>query len=122
MSREFVVPDDAEFVQELGIELGVERMGVGLRDEAVRMLAIDLADDDRVVFSFDVVGRSVRFRRLKGEMAVMDIFREGATRLSIGWSGETRCLAIEFETDSLRGQLEIKVGTCVEILDRMLFL
>ncbi len=93
MSREFVVPDEAEFLQELGIELA----RTDQRNETLRTLVLDLADDDRVVLSFDVVGRSVRLRRLKGEVAVMDVFREGATRLSIGWSGDCRCFAIKFE-------------------------
>ncbi|MEV6769197.1 hypothetical protein AB0N05_11280 [Nocardia sp. NPDC051030] len=118
MYRDFVVPDEDEFMQELGIELmAADSAG----SETVRLVRLDLGSDDHVVFSFDVMGMSVRFRRVTRGTVVTDIFREAATRLSIGWVGESRRFVTEFNTDSLAGRLEITVGESVDILDQMLF-
>lgn len=118
MQWQFVVPHEDEFIQELGIELEAAH-SAGSR--TVRQVRLDLGPDDHVVFSFDVMGMSVRFRRVVRGAVVTDIFREAATRLSIGWVGESRQFVTEFNTDSLAGRLEITIGESVEILDKMLF-
>lgn len=82
MYREFVVPHEDEFIQELGIELDAAHSA---GSETVRLVKLELGPDDRVVFSFDVMGMSVRFHRITGGAVVTDIFRGAATRLSIGW-------------------------------------
>ncbi|MFB8003200.1 hypothetical protein [Nocardia sp. NPDC056000] len=118
MYREFVVPHQDEFIQELGIELEAAHSA---GSETVRLVKLELGPDDHVEFSYDVMGISVRFRRVTRGAVVTDIFREAATRLSIGWVGESRQFVTEFNTDSLPGRLEITVGESVEILDQMLF-
>lgn len=118
MYQEFAVPHEDEFIQELGIELEAAHSA---GSEMVRLVKLDLGPDDHVVFSFDVTGMSVRFRRVTGGAVVTDIFREAATSLSVGWVGESRQFVTEFNTDSLAGRLEITVGESVEILDQMLF-
>ncbi|MFB8004967.1 hypothetical protein [Nocardia sp. NPDC056000] len=118
MDRQFVVPHEDEFIQELGIELEGAHSG---GSETVRQVTLDLGPDDHVVFSFDVTGMSVRFRRVTSGTVLTDIYREAATRLSIGWAGESRQFVTEFNTDSLAGRLVITVGHSVEILDHMLF-
>jgi len=107
--REFVVPTQDEFVREFRIEPCTELVTGVPPDETLRMPVIDPADDERFIFTFDVPGRSVRFRRLTCGVAVMEIFPEGTTLLAIGWRGETRCFTIDFETDSL-GRLEVRLG------------
>lgn len=118
MQWQFVVPHEDEFIQEWGIELESERSAAS---ETVRLVKLDLGPDDHVVFSFDVMGMSLRFRRVTRGTVVTEIFREAATRLSIGWVGESRQFVTEFNTDSLTGRLEITVGESVEIRDQMLF-
>jgi hypothetical protein len=74
-----------------------------------------------VTLTFDVPGQSVRCRWLHGEAVLVDIFREGARRLSVySGRGEARVVTA-FETAGLVGELAIHLLPEVRIVDQLLF-
>lgn len=112
---EFLVPSDDEWLDGFGVTSApVED------EETTREVRVALTDDTVVTISYDVVGRSVRFTWGTGASSVIDLYREGATRLSLeDRSGATFVIA-EFGLDSLHGTLEFQVFPDVKLTDRLL--
>jgi hypothetical protein len=52
---------------------------------------------------------------------VLDVFREGATRLRVVSGQSETSLLIDFTTDSLAGRLKLQVFPVVRITDQLLF-
>lgn len=114
--RQFQVPADVEILNVLGIEPEpVEDDGF------TRVIRLSTESGDLLVFSYDVPGCSVRCRWYRESRLLLDLFREGAIRLSVSsHSGELGIL-VYFETGSLSGELSIRLGHYVAISDRLLF-
>jgi len=112
----FRVPDQQEFVEELGVEpTPVDG------SETARSLSIEVDPQNRLVFTFDVTGRSVRCRWHQQEVLVLDLFREGAIHLALEHGVNTTSLVTRFESESLAGRLEVQVWPGIAVRDQLLF-
>jgi hypothetical protein len=89
-------------------------------DGTARKLRITIDVGDVLTLTYDAPGRSIRCRWEKGESVVIDVFREGATRLAVDASKAETSLVSEFETDSLAGRLKLRVFPTVRIVDELL--
>jgi hypothetical protein len=114
--RQFVVPDDEMVLEVLGVlaEVGEEA--------AVRTLRFSDPDaaEGSVELTYDVPGRSVRCRWVRGGAVLLDVFREGATALSVASGGDGAVVEVRFETESLAGVLRVAVQPRVSICDELL--
>ncbi|WP_258311159.1 hypothetical protein [Streptomyces sp. NWU49] len=52
---------------------------------------------------------------------MVDIYREGATRLSFTPGKSTGSIFVDFETDEFTGVMEIKITPQLKVQDRFLF-
>ncbi|MEV5309962.1 MULTISPECIES: hypothetical protein [unclassified Streptomyces] len=116
MYREFIVPSDHDILEAIGewpeSEQGSDARTITLRDE----------DDERILLSYDALARSVRVRRedRNGEVT-LDIFREGATHMTIHSSAGATHILIEFQMGECAGKMEIQTTPALTIADRLLF-
>jgi hypothetical protein len=112
--RAFVVPADRVFVEEFGVA------PVAVEDAETASQFEVAVGEDVLDFTYDVLGRSIRCLWSRGDTLLLDIFREGATHLMVYTTpGETH-LRTEFETDSLRGYLDIQVFPTLGFEDSLL--
>lgn len=114
--REFVVPDDETVLEVLGVPA---RIGEEVAVRTVR-LADPEAMEGAVELTYDVPGRSIRCRWMRGGAVVMEVFREGATVLSVSNGGGSTVIEVRFETESLVGVFRIAVSPRVSICDELL--
>lgn len=112
--REFVLPEYHEFVDSLGV--GPEPV----EGEEAQSLKFELGVEVLMI-TFDPPGRSVHCRWSRGGSQLVEIFREGATRLQLSDLGEVKTIEVEFETDTLKGQLQLQVSPSLALRDRLLF-
>jgi hypothetical protein len=112
--RQFVVPADREFLEQLGVEPApVEDAETAGRLEVV-------VGDDFLDFTYDVHGRSVRAVWSRRDTELVEIFREGAVCLTVYAEEGQTLLRTEFETDSLSGSLVIRVFPDIAFEDSLL--
>jgi hypothetical protein len=113
--REFVVPADEEILDALGVESeSVEG------EPSARFIRVAVGAKDVVLFSYDVVGRSVRCRWLHDGRKILDLFRESATQMTVTSGHGEAWIVVRFETDPLAGQLKVRVAPEVCIEDELL--
>jgi hypothetical protein len=112
--REFVLPEYHEFVDSLGV--GPEPV----EGEDAVSLRFELGEEVLVI-TLDLPGRSVHCRWSRDRNELVEIFREGATRVQLAARGEARTLDIVFQTDALKGELHFQVSPSIAIRDRILF-
>lgn len=112
--RELLVPTREEFRRAFGAE--PEPAG---DEPTVRAVRIPTAAGESITLSFDIPGRSVRFRWYRGSALLLDLFREGATRLVLdpGGTGVT----VHAETDELAGDLHVQFTPEMSVHDALLF-
>ncbi|MGC4944972.1 hypothetical protein ACLQ2N_01970 [Streptomyces sp. DT224] len=114
MYREFLTPDDEEVYEATGEWPEADESGA-------RVLTLHDEAGQSVSFSYDAVGRSVRIRWANDQGAeVLDIFREGATRLSFTSGNAAKGFAVDFHTGECAGTLEIQVTPRISVSDRLL--
>jgi hypothetical protein len=113
--RPFEVPDDEEIFDRLGLQ----PTPVPGDEPTVRRLDAENADGRRLLLLYDRVGRSIRVQLIEPDGIVLDLFREGATRLLVA-SFSSRSVTIEFCTDELGGTLELDLGDPIRITDKLL--
>lgn len=114
--RELVVPSTLEVLESVGVEPVAPESG-----STVRVLTLEADDQNSVSFSYDVVGRSVRVLWKTGSRVALELFREGAVLIGFRRDGDATVIEVDFETDSLAGNLEVKVGVEVQVEDKLLF-
>ncbi|MGI8305880.1 hypothetical protein [Saccharopolyspora hattusasensis] len=113
MITELAVPADQEFLDQFG-----ESPQRG-EEPWIRYVTIPTGDGELHV-SFDTAESSVRFDWYRGDDLIWHCYREQATTLQIETSeGETR-LAATFESEDLKGQLNVRVYPHVGIHDSTL--
>ena len=112
--REFEVATDDDFEQSLGI-----RPQQRADDPDVNSLSITTGDD-QVEVRFDVPGRSVRIDWSRGGLNIVEIVREGATRLYVDSTKGQDFIVVQFETDQLVGTMRVKVLPEISISDHLL--
>lgn len=111
--REFVVPPAEEFLRAFGVE--PEPAG---EEPTILAVRIPGSSGESVELSFDVPGRSVRFRWFRGSDLMLDLFREGAVGLTLDPDGAG--VTVHAETDDLAGDLHITVKPGVSVRDALL--
>jgi hypothetical protein len=114
--REFLVPSDEEWLDALGVEPEPVDGEIAVRRVRCTTDAGDLLD-----LIFDLPGNSIRCRWQRGEIVLVDIFREGACRLSVRSGRGEAHLVVSFDTEGLRGELAIQVLPDIRVDDRLLF-
>ncbi|APB01721.1 hypothetical protein NS506_07702 [Nocardia seriolae] len=116
--REFAVPTDRELIDQLGITFDDEGPG---RYGIVRAFDLTANNGDVMKISYDIPGGSFRYRWSQGGQLISDSFREGAVLLKAYFVGEDIAISVTFDTDGLRGSLEITVGDAIKVRDEMFF-
>ncbi|SFW86871.1 hypothetical protein [Amycolatopsis australiensis] len=114
--RELVVPSALEVLECVGVEPVAPEPG-----STVQELTFEADGRNSVSFSYDVIGRSVRVIWKAGDRTILDIFREGAVRIEFRQDGDDTVVDADFETDSLGGNIEVRVGGEVQVKDKLLF-
>ncbi|MYS37847.1 YD repeat-containing protein [Streptomyces sp. KhCrAH-43] len=115
MYREFLTPDDEEVYEATGQWPDADEGGA-------RVLTLHDDAGQSVVFSYDAVGRSVRIRWVNDQgVDMLDVFREGATRLSFSSGNSAKGISVDFHTGECAGTLEIQVTPRISVSDRLLF-
>ena len=112
--RAFEIPEHYSFVDTLGIAPEL------VENEAACRLTFDDTDGDELVVTLDQPGRSAHVLWLHRGIAIMEIFREGAVGVRLTANGTTSALAILFETEDLKGELDVQVAPSFEIRDQLL--
>lgn len=111
--RIFEVPEYHEFFDVLGTTPEpVNEYGAGCLTFKI--------DNETMEITFDVHGRSVNCRWLRDSAVLAEIFREGAVQLRLGSVGARNYIAIDFETDSEKGFLELQVFPAFRLRDQLL--
>ena len=113
--REFLVPPEAEILDTFGVD--VQEI-----DETVRSFTLNDpgSTDGCLLFSYDIVGRSIRCRWTRGDVVLLDVFREGATRLIVWFRAGVSGIDVTIETDSLEGRFAVTLDKVISISDSLL--
>ncbi|MEU2247327.1 hypothetical protein [Streptomyces sp. NPDC019224] len=110
-----MTPDDEEVYEATGEWPDADESGA-------RVLTLHDDAGQSILFSYDAVGRSVRIRWVNDQgVEMLDVFREGATRLSFASGNSAKGISIEFHTGECAGSLEIQVTPRISVSDRLLF-
>lgn len=115
MYREFLTPDDEEVYEATGEWPDTDENGT-------RVLTLQGNSGKSVVFSYDALARSVRIRWVDDQgVEMLDLFREGATRLSFASGQAVKQIFIDFHTGECAGTMEILMTPHFSVSDRLLF-
>ncbi len=115
MYREFLTPDDEEVYQSVGEWPDSD-------EDGVRTLTFRDDSGQSLVFSYDALTRSVRVRwKNHRGVDMVDIYREGATRLSFAPGKLTGNIFVDFEMGDCAGILEIQITPQLKVQDRLLY-
>lgn len=112
--HEFVMPEYHEFIDALGV--GPEQV----EGEDAQSLEFD-AQGEAMVITFDIPGRSLHCRWRRGTDVILEISREGASRVRFDLRPDETWLEVEFESYDQRGSLHVRVTPTFAIRDRLLF-
>ncbi|EFE65903.1 conserved hypothetical protein [Streptomyces viridosporus ATCC 14672] len=115
MYREFLTPEDEEVYQSVG-------EWPDSNEDGVRTLTFRDNFEQSLIFSYDALTRSVRVRWVNNHgVDMVDIYREGATRLSFTPGKSTGSIFVDFEMGEFTGVMEIKITPQLKVQDRLLF-
>ncbi|MDN5385254.1 hypothetical protein QEP66_24810 [Streptomyces sp. LB8] len=115
MYGEFFTPDDEEVYDTIGEWPDSDENGT-------RILTFQDASGQSLVLSYHALGRSVRVRWMNDQgVELVDVFREGATRLAFTPGKTTKSISIEFDMGGCAGVMDIQVAPQLAIQDRLLF-
>ncbi|MFI2759562.1 hypothetical protein ACH5A3_11875 [Streptomyces echinatus] len=115
MHREFIVPEDEKILEAIGTWPETEESGA-------RLLKWEGSEGDSLTLSYDVLSRSVRARWTgRDGNELLDMYREGASRLTVSSSPSAALISIEFNTGECAGALEIQVTPSLSVRDRLLY-
>lgn len=115
MYHEFEIPDDREFLEQIGVAPEYEE------SEGVRTVTFD-GCGDRIRLSCDALGRSIRVRWSdKSEREILDIFREGAKCMRIISEGGRTWIPVEFDLTEFTAELRVDVFPVLKVTERVLF-
>jgi YD repeat-containing protein len=115
MYREFVTPDDEEVYEATGEWPDMDENGA-------RVVTLRDTSGQSMVFSYDTLERSVRVRWANNQgVEVMDVYREGAMRLSFTPGKSTRSIRIDFHMGECTGAMDIQFAPHLAVQDRLLF-
>jgi hypothetical protein len=114
--RDFIVPGDQEVFEAIGEWPEADEEG------GARILTVPGGDGANILLSYDPLGQSVRVRWINpaGEQ-ILDLFREGATRLTAVATADGPFISIEFDLGEHNGKIELQFFPHLAITDRTLF-
>ncbi|MFJ9739115.1 hypothetical protein [Streptomyces sp. NPDC101166] len=113
--REFLTPDDEEVYEAIGEWPDSD-------ESDARIITLQDNYGQSLTFSYDAPARSVRIRWINDRgIEMLDVFREGATRLSFTSGKSSKHISIEFSTGECTGTMEIQVTPHLSVRDRLLF-
>ncbi|QBJ91601.1 hypothetical protein D0Z67_15770 [Streptomyces seoulensis] len=114
MYSEFTVPDDEEIFDIIGA--WPETQESGARALTWR------SGDGALVLSYEAVTRSVRilWSNTDGD-SLLDVYREGATRLAFTSTPSAVGAQIDFSVGECAGVMEIDISPRIAVRDRLLF-
>ncbi|KNB53558.1 hypothetical protein AC230_02615 [Streptomyces caatingaensis] len=111
MYREFSVPDEQSILESLG-EWPEEV------EEGVHQLALCREGGETLKLSYSVLGRSVRVQWVDTSgKTVVDLFKEGATRLAVTSTGFT----VSSHMGECTGEMVVEVFPVISVTERVLF-
>jgi hypothetical protein len=111
----FIVPGDEEFLYAFGVELASADV-----DGDVRAVRIPVGEGEVLEFSYDLPGRSVRIRALRGGSAIADLFYEGVSKIMIRSGRASTGIEVDLADDSYRQSIIIQVYPVLGITGRRL--
>ncbi|MGX4688755.1 hypothetical protein [Streptomyces sp. JNUCC 63] len=115
MYREFFTPDDEEVYEAIGEWPDSDENGA-------RILTLRDVSGQSLTLSYDALGRSVRVRWVSNQgVEMVDVYREGATRLSFTSGGSAMNISIDFHMGECAGVMDIQVAPHLAVQDRLLF-
>jgi hypothetical protein len=112
--RQFEVPEYHDFIDLLGV-------GPDLIEGGEAQAIQFQCDDEIMVVTFDVPGQSIHCRWTKNARLLLEVEREGAIQLRLRSQVPSAFIDVDFETDDMRGQLEVQVLPAFAIRDGLLF-
>ncbi len=115
--RQFVVPNDADFADAFGAVVE----SVDGEEEYVRSVTLTTASGASLVLVYDSIGRSVSVRLVDSGVILLDLYREGATLLSVESARGSTGVVVAFETEELAGKLVVQIFPDLKVSDTMLF-
>ncbi|KMS86265.1 hypothetical protein ABZT16_25810 [Streptomyces flaveolus] len=115
MYREFIVPQDEEILNAIGEWPQADESGA-------RLLTWQGSEGASLTFSYDTLSRSVRVRWMHGNGdVVLDLYREGATRLTVSSTASATYISIEFHMGECAGEVVIQASPELSVQDRLLY-
>ncbi|MFE2426581.1 hypothetical protein ACFXJ5_07480 [Streptomyces sp. NPDC059373] len=109
----FSTPEEIEIIEKLGV--APEESEEGL----LQTIHLD-TEGGSLLLSYSLTGRSVRFLWKLGANQLVEIFREGATRIRLISESERTYFLIDFEMSGSTARLEIGIYPFVSINDNLL--
>ncbi|MDG9726947.1 MULTISPECIES: hypothetical protein [unclassified Streptomyces] len=110
-----MIPDDEEVYEAVGEWPDSD-------EDGARVLTVRDAGGQSLTLSYDGLARSVRIRWVNDRgIEMMDLFREGATRLSTTSEQSAKHILIDFHTGECAGTTEIQLTPRLSVRDRLLF-
>jgi hypothetical protein len=114
MYRQFEIPS----IDELSVHEQIDVEAVEGEPGAFRVRA-ELSSGEALELVADPLGRSIRLIVSAPDHRVVDLYREGATRLETREDGRTLIIAIGFQSEELEGDLEVSLGHGVNVKDAL---
>ncbi len=105
MTEALSLPDDEELANGFDVFPDVQTG----EDSWERYLTYSLTDDWKVLFSYNLIGCSVRCVIIYRDSIVLESFREGAVRIGTE-RGKRRSITVDFRTQDTLGRWTIGVG------------
>ncbi|MFI9393010.1 hypothetical protein ACIG53_19210 [Streptomyces bauhiniae] len=114
LREEFLFPGDEEIFETVGEWPEIQESGA-------RVLTWR-SKEGVLVLSYEAVARSVRVRwsNIEGDL-LLDVYREGATRLAFTSTPSAVGAQIDFSVGECVGVMEIDIAPRVSVQDRLLF-
>lgn len=113
--REFVVPTDEEILDAFG-----EIPAQAGDEPTTRSVRLDNGTGEEIELTYDILGRSVRFRWYRGPVLMLDLYREAAARMTLLSGYGVGGVSVAFEADGLTGRLDLQIFPTVRVTDDLL--
>ncbi|WP_370963779.1 hypothetical protein [Amycolatopsis sp. cg9] len=115
---EFVIAEDDVWLSAFG---AVPQTEEASGDDFVRELRIPVSVTEELHLTWDVNHRSVRFRYARATKAVTDLYREGATLLTVGDQESGAMVVLKYRADGCRGRTCVRTQPAFALKDTFLW-
>lgn len=114
---QMVVAESEVWDQTFGVQPQPEESSGG---SFVREVRIPINESDELHLTWDAVDRSVRVRRLHGAAVGLDLYREGATLITLESSATNKTVILEYGVDGYTGHMRIDLVPTFALRDVLL--